>query len=225
MTLRLERIINCTSRCILTTLLLTSTGPLLFSLAMVVVGDLHALSVAIVRLAADGLPCLSLLTVLYDATITSDALFGLRDSAAGVSEQATLSEENATCLQFLVVIFMVMYALDLLVYASLAIELHQAYRGAAFNLQILLSVVYLIKPWQWARIDLRDIAARIEKFYQLALRVTQGIIQLLDNLPRGRAHLEQLPPELVCPHHNGPPNSTTRRPPSPDMAPGEEVSD
>lgn len=176
-------------------LLLVSTGPLLLSLVIITTADFVALSVAIIRLLANGLPCLSLLLVLYDAILSKQmALFGLQSSPASSTNATPSDSKSVSYLQLLTGIFISFYAMDLVVYMICTSDNHESYRYVSFNVQIFLSTLYLIKPWLWAQLDLRDVAAKFEKFYLLALKVTQALIELLNNVPRGQATISPAQP-------------------------------
>jgi len=175
------------SRWLLTILLLISTGPLLLRLVSITVSDIIVLLLALLHLMANIFPCLSLLLVLRDAILGKQtSIFGESQTESTTGSQSSQrNREIGPYLRALVGVFIALYACDLFVYVIFSNKLHENYRSASFNLQIFLSTLYLIKPWRWGQVDLRQVAAKFERFYRLALKVTQAIIDLLNNLPRG----------------------------------------
>lgn len=171
------------SRCLLATLLLVCTGPLLISLVQITVSDLVALIVVLVRLLANSLPCCSLLLLLHDALAKQTLLFGSQ-TPLGAAQSNDQDPGVVLYLRLLIATSIVLYSCDLFVYALTSSDFHQNYRSLSFNVQVLLAALYLIKPWRWGRLDLRDIAAGLERFYRLALKTTRAVVGLLNNLPR-----------------------------------------
>lgn len=55
------------------------------------------------------------------------------------------------------------------------------YANVLFHIQLYLSLVNLLKPWQWNDVDLRKILQRFERLHSLSLRSIRGLLSLLNN--------------------------------------------
>lgn len=173
-------------RCTLLALVFTvSTGPLIRKLLSVTLEDCLTLFVGVFWLLGDILPSIALLVLFHDVLIIRK-----RDD----SELVRWGDRAITLLDVIVGVLVVLYSGDIVISFSCYIgyprskkecmSFLEKYRSLFFHIQIALAILYLIKPWRWTELDLRNILSYFERFYRLALKVTHSLLKVLDTSPR-----------------------------------------
>lgn len=183
--IRLEQLLGLVTRCILFTLVfVVSTGPLIRQLIGIVLRDLMVLLVGSFWLLGDIIPCLALLLLIHDTLI---------------------ARKQDKFLDAIVTLFTILYLIDFIIFTScyFQFQLNNSnncnrflanYRYALFHIQIFFSILYLKKPWQWTKFDLRKILAYLERFYLLAYNMTQAILRRIDHSSRQAIEFPRHPP-------------------------------
>lgn len=182
----IRRLISPLSRCILLVLLLsTSTGVLIRQLIGVTLKDLLALSVGILWFLGDLLPTVSLIVLIHDLLISEK-----KDST---KELFRVNGRPVTALDCIILLFSLLYLIDLLVSISCYISsfrhptndchnLLRNYRYTFFHVQTLVAILYLTKPWVWTRLDLRKTLVDAQRLISLVAATIQSIIQRINPL-------------------------------------------
>lgn len=182
------QLVGLATRCILITFVfVVSTGPLIRRLIKTAASDLVAYCVGTLWLAGDLLPCLALLVLIHDVLVVrkkdDSELFSYRGRAV-------------TLLEAIVHVIVTLYLVDLVLACTCAIkqtatatnqsnaclELLTNYRYVFFHIQIALALLYWIKPWRIANLDLRVMLTNSERFYLLALKMTRAQLSLLNRV-------------------------------------------
>lgn len=159
-----KRLIRPISKCLFVILVLSvSTGSLIRELVLLTISDLFALTIGFLWLLGDIIPCVALFATFYDLLLTG--------------------KEDETCLlvqDSIFVLFIALYLIELLIvfknYAKhQESDLLVSYRYNFFNFQILISILYLTKPWAWKNLDLRNIVVSLGRFHLLLYRMAESI--------------------------------------------------
>ena len=179
--IRLGQLASPAARCLLAALALAvSTGPLIRKLLAIALSDVITFFVGLLWLLGDLIPSLALIILFHDILIAR---------RVDKSETFRIRCYKVSLLDFITILFIVLYAIDfvisLLNYFDRNHEKQLAtFRYAFFHLQILLAILYVIKPWRWTEIDLREIVASFVRFYSLAHRVALGLSRCLERSPQ-----------------------------------------
>lgn len=162
--INLKRLVRPISKCLFVILVLSvSTGPLIRELIRLTISDLFAFTIGFLWLLGDIIPCVALFATFYDLLLTG--------------------KKDGTCLLVQDLIFMLFIALYLvelfIVFKNYAkheeSDLLAGYRYTYFNFQILISILYITKPWAWKRLDLRNIVVSLGRFHLLLYRMAESI--------------------------------------------------
>lgn len=177
----IEKLISPLSRCILLVVLLsTSTGLLVRQLIGVTLKDLLALSVGVVWFLGDLLPTISLLVLLHDILLS-----GKKDET---KEIFRVNGRPVTTLDCIIIIFSLLYLIDLIVTISCYLgsfrhqnddcqNLLRNYRYTFFHIQTIVAILYFTRPWRWSRLDLRKVLVDAQKFIKLVSAIVRSLLQ------------------------------------------------
>lgn len=198
---------------VLAVLLSTSTGPLIIKLFGNTLSDLSAFFVGCFWILGDIIPCSALLVLAIDI------IFDRKSSSGNSGEFLTFGRQRLSLHDLIVVINILLYVFDLTIWVSCQLagrssNWHlnsQHYRYALFHAQVIMAVLYLLRPWNWMRLDLRNVLAKLEKFYLFSYKIIHGIARRLDSSPPIES-----PNEIV--------SSTRSRPTTKSADPGSQVS-
>lgn len=179
-------------RClILVMVLISSTGPLIRRLFFLTLRHSLAILLGSLWLAGDLLPSVALFVVMKRILLDIE-----------LSSISKLS--HITFLHFSILVSVALYSTELIAYiyctriASANCEENLVtFRYIFFHIQALLAILDLLKPWNWSNIDLRDILTRFERLHSLCLRVTCGLLSLLNRTTRSPHQLNQREHQLV----------------------------
>lgn len=165
----LRRLARPVTSCVLLLLLSSvSTGPLIRELFTLTLSDLLAFTVGLLWLLGDVLPCIAIIVTIHDILF-----IGKRDATYIV-----IKGRRITLPELILATFCILYLVDFILTVTGYSRLDN-YRHGFFHFQVLISILYLAKPWFWSRLDLRDIVARLERFYLLSYRMAESISMYL----------------------------------------------
>lgn len=173
--LTLNQLVKPSLRCLaLVLVLVLSTGPLIWRLIVTSALDLAALLVASLWFLGDLVPSAALVLVLHDA-ILAQREFNIRLS--GINKRAS-GWGQLSLLQAICLLFVLLYALDLVIFLAMSRHRLDTYRYVFFHIQVWLSLAYMSA--RVGRSDLRQAARKLEKIYTLALQMARALIRRLD---------------------------------------------
>lgn len=173
-------------RCLIIILILTtSTGPLILRLVSLTTRDLVVFTVGAFWLLGDILPTVGLLLLIYDLLIYR---------ATDPRDDITIYGLRVNLSHIITIVFVLLYTIDaclstynLVNSNNQSLNLHQTskdYRYLLFNIQITISILYLLKVWRWPQFDLRVLMGKLDKSFILLHKMSKALQDLLTNGPR-----------------------------------------
>lgn len=167
--IEIRKLVNPLSRCILIVVLLyTSTGWLVRQLIVTALTDLIVFVVGLIWLLGDIIPCVSIMVVIHDSLIDRNN-----------------KNQNSPILNLIIVVFGLLYLVDGILFITCYFNLHktgkicistlQNFRQTFFHIQVVVSIIYLSKFWQWTQPDIRNIIKRFERYNLLFYRIAHSI--------------------------------------------------
>lgn len=168
---------------ILVLVISSSTGVFIRKLFWLALTDIVSIFVALLWVIGDVIPCIAFLNLIHDSLTTTISHHSI-NLCRLLFPRSILS----TILSLFTLLYLIDLALLVLCHYSLSEKegikyalLQSNYQKAFFNIQVLLSILYLAKPWQWKYFDLRQIVAKMERFYLLAYKMAQSISERLES--------------------------------------------
>lgn len=154
--INISRIAGPISRCVVIIIILaTSTGILIRRLITITLYELAAFTVGSLWLGIDLILSLGIILLIHDILILGK-----------VDNDTKLVIRGKTLLlnDIIIILFGCLYIIDILLVLNCSVGKHPTqdceaaisyYRQIFFHIQLYISVIYLLKPWKWSKIDLQ----------------------------------------------------------------------
>lgn len=166
----------------------TSTGTLLRRLIIKTASHLVAFTLGFFWLLGEIIPCIALLLLIHRLLI---------DKRQDDEIRINLKNVSLTSKEIVIFLFVGLYSIELILVASCSlgrenndcINTLTIYRNIFFHIQLYIALIYLLKPWNWTKIDLKNTLSMLGKlFISFSKRIDCTIISGSKSIKSSRSH-------------------------------------